>query len=53
MQGRFYFGELLEDSTGCDSDVSTVSFDLHSLHGSAFSGNFINASAVSVACRYC
>lgn len=24
MQGRFYFGELLQDSTGCDEDVSAV-----------------------------
>ncbi|XP_008807514.2 protein TIC 100 [Phoenix dactylifera] len=24
IYGRFYFGELLEDSTGCDSDVSAL-----------------------------
>ncbi|KAK4791996.1 hypothetical protein SAY86_022431 [Trapa natans] len=24
MQGRFYFGELLEDSTGCDENVSAL-----------------------------
>lgn len=24
MQGRFYFGELLDDEYGCDEDVSAV-----------------------------
>lgn len=28
MQGRFYFGELVEDSFGCDEDTSAVSIDL-------------------------
>lgn len=26
LQGRFYFGHFVGDSTGCDSDVSTVIF---------------------------
>lgn len=28
LQGRFYFGRFVGDSTGCNSDVSTVFFTL-------------------------
>ena len=30
VQGRFYFGELLEDDAGCDEDISAVKISAHS-----------------------
>ena len=29
LQGRFYFGELLEDDAGCDEETSAVKISVH------------------------
>lgn len=53
MQGRFYFGEHLDDSTGCDSDVSAVFRLCPLIMFVIFDNILINVKFILVACWHC
>ena len=54
MQGRFYFGELMEDDTGCDEDVSAVKISVHSFNYTCMKmkgKKFIICAKISLICQ--